>query len=344
MKNIIKGCSGALKGFQAYSRMTIVAMNPVSSSWVFNLDGDAHPCCCCDAPRAMDHMDGYWHCDQQNRTWVVLDESFDAGSDHSFEHCLGSCSMHILMDSIVFSMFHAEAFGLCWGDLILADEEAKLAAETPEQRALRLDAEAAKRTEIFLATRSTEMERYARLKAQTNTEMIKTDRGKVARIRKVQEPCKWLYLDEKAPKCDWRRTREGKPEPPYRPYLTGGECWAFEYHDPKTGKLQIKHTCDRLHPGEEDWRKEWNTNGGVLDKYGRWRPVAAETRDFSSLANNCGVHTPSRCSDTASTVSAVSSHSHHSVSSTSRKSWTTHSYGGKKSASGFLALSFDDSD
>lgn len=322
--------------------MTIAAVNPASSSWVFNLDTSTHPCHCCDAPRAMDHIDGYWHCDQQDRTWVVLDEPFDATSSHAIEHCLGSCSQHILIDAMVFSMIHSEAFGFCWGDLIQADEAAKLASETPEERSARLEAEAAKREASFLTTRATEMERYARLKSQTNTEMIKTDRGKVARIRKVQEPCKWLYLDEKAPKSEWWRTRDGKLNPPYRPHLTGGECWAFEYHDPKTGKLQVKHTCDRLHPGEEGWCSEWNTNG-------RWRPAATEVRDFSCLSGNRSG--PSRCSDAASTVSAssASSRSFHSAPCAPRKPTQApparSSYkDSKKGSSGFRALAFDDSD
>ena len=320
--------------------MTIVAVNPVSSSWVFSTDSSTNPCRCCDAPRAMDHMDGYWHCDMQNRIWVVLDSAFDESAAHSCDQCLGSCRQHSLMDSMMFTMIHSEAFGLCWGDLILADELAALALETPEQRAARLAAEELMKEERFKATRATDMERYARLKAQTNTEMVKTSHGKkVAVIRKIQEPCKWLYLDEKAPKFEWQTTRDGKREPPHRPHLTGAECWAYEYHDPKTGKLQVKHTCDRLHPGEEGWMTEWNTNG-------RWRPAAAETRDFGCLRDRTF---PCSHSDSSSTVSAVSSRSFHSNSSapprTHYPQQPSRPYkGSKKAGRGFSSLAFDDSD
>ena len=295
-----------------------------------------HPCRCCDAPHAMDRMDGYWHCDQQNRTWVVLDYPFDATANHDPEQCLGSCCQHLLMDSMVFSMIHADALNLSWGDLILADNAAMLAAETPEMRAAREAIEAAKEASRQLAIKAAEMERYARLKSQTNTEMVKTNNGKkIAVIRKVQEPCKWLYLDEKAPRHEWRTLRDGKREPPYRPYLTGAECWAFEYHDPKTGKLQVKHTCDHLHPGEEGWMTNWDTNG-------RWRPTTPETRDFGCLRDKAYSR-----SDASSTVSTISSTSFHSCSAPQRKPipGPTRTYASnKKAPRGFSTLAYDDSD
>jgi len=317
--------------------MTISVLSPHSNSWVFSEDSSTNPSRCCDAPRAMDHIDGYWHCDQQNRTWVVLDACFCADVHHTIDQCLGNCSQHTLMDDTLFSMFHAEAFDISWGDLIVADEEATRARETASERAARLDAEAAALASRQLTVKSTEMERYARIKAQTNTEIIKTDRGKVARIRKIQEPCKWLYLDEKAPKHEWRMTRSGKREPPYRPYLSGAECWAYEYHDPKTGKLQVKHTCEEWNTNVEGWCEEWNTNG-------RWRPPVQETRDFSCLTGIIhNARTPSRCSDSASTTSGASSHSHRSTPGAPRKVVTSFA-GNKKTTSGFRVLAFDDSD
>lgn len=269
----------------SHSKMTIPVSNPVDSSWVFSLDPSTHPCRCCDAPRAMDHNDGYWHCDIQNRTWVILDSSFDAYAKHTDHQCLGSCCQHPLLDSTVFSMIHAEALDLFWGDLILANETAVLASETSEMRSVREADDLAKELTRQLAIKAADMERYARLKAQTNTEMVKANNGKkIAIIRKIQEPCKWLYLDESAPKHEWRTSRVGKPEPPYRLYLTGAECWAYEYHDPKTGKLQVKHTCDHLHPDEEGWMTEWN-------KDRRWRPTtASETRDFGCLIDKTAYH------------------------------------------------------
>jgi len=273
----------------------------------------------------MDHEDGYWHCDQTNRTWLVLEKPFDSCKEHTATECLGRCAVHSLIDDTSFHLIHSEAFGICWGDIILVEQIETLAAESDEDRKMRLAAEAAAEEKRRLASKATEMERYARLKAQTNTQMVKTDRGKIAVIRKIQEPCKWLYLDEKAPKHEWRTTRTGKREPPYRLHLTGAECWAFEYHDPKTGKLQIKHTCDHLHPGEEGWCAEWKSDS-------RWRRTAAAPREF-------GCH-----SDSASTVSASSATSFQTRAEPPPKpsSATTHTK--RAAVSGFSILALEDSD
>lgn len=247
------------------------------SNWVFSPQPEEWPCKCCDAPRAMDHEDGYWVCSVQEYTWRVLDGPFNPHKPHALEQCCGGCAQHPLINDEMIQLLHSEVTGLLWGDLLLAEEDEALKAETPEQRAKRLLAEEAQEAHRYLAIRAADMERYARLKAQVNTIMVKDDRGKkTATIRKVAEPCKWLYLDESAPKSEWRRTKAGKQEPPYRPYLTGAICWAWEYKDPKTKQLIVKHTCDHLHPGEEGWCKEWDTDG-------RWRPAAAATRDFSGL-------------------------------------------------------------
>lgn len=263
--------------------MTICLLTPSDSSWVFKTTD--FPCTCCDAPRAMDHMDGYWHCDQQKKTWLVLDEFFSSIDEHSVEQCVGDCIYHPLVDPLIFSLSHSDAFNICWGDLIIIENTSDSESSMPQ-----IDDNIR-----YLSIKASEMERYARLKQQMNTEVVKSERGKIYRIRKISEPCKWLYLDEKAPKCDWRRTRDGKMEPPYRRYLTGAECWAFEYHDPKTNILVKKHTCDHLHPGEEGWCSEWA-------KDSKWRP-STELRDFSGLSKR----TSSYSSDSISVSSGVSS-------------------------------------
>lgn len=251
------------------------------SNWIFSVNPEDWPCTCCDAPRAMDHEDGYWICDIQNRTWLVIDTPFN-----HLEHPL-------INDEII-QMIHSDATGLLWGDLLLADEYAVQARETSAQRAERLQKEQEAEAERHLNNRAAEMERYARIKAQVNTIMLKDERGKkTITIRKIMEPCKWLYLDETAPKHEWRTTRGGKLEPPYRPYLTGATCWAWEYIDPKTKKRIIKHTCDHLHPGEENWCNEWN-----LDKEWRNNVTASRDfsyhRDFSGLRKNNTTSMPSR--------------------------------------------------
>ena len=294
----------------------------------------------------MDHMDGYWICDQQNRTWRVLGAPFNQTAQHDIMDCCGNCAQHPLIDEQILQLFHSEALDLDWGDIIMHEEFAAIQHETAEQRVAREAKEAANKAAAALTQRATEMARYARLKAQVNTVMVKDDRGKkVATIRKVQEPCKWLYLDEKAPSHEWRTNRRtGKQEPPYRPYLTGAQCWAWEYIDPKTKQRVVKHTCDHLHPGEEDWCAEWAKDRNYCPA----ATAAPPTRDFSGLAaGSGGFSTPSKHSDsrsTTSTASTFSSISIHSAPGAPRKAapQNTRTSGGFSRKGGFSALLFDD--
>lgn len=66
-------------------------------------------------------------------------------------------------------------------------------------------------------------------------------------VNKIAQPCKFLY------NC------QGTPAKPTSKAVTT-ECWSWEYKDPKTGAMIKKHACDRLHPGEEGWLKQWQTD------------------------------------------------------------------------------------
>jgi hypothetical protein len=124
------------------------------------------------------------------------------------------------------------------------------------------------------------MEAYAQLKKLTAS----VGKGAARHIKKVPFPCKWLYCDDKAPRTQWRKNELGKWCAPRRNHLTGAECWAYEYTDPKRFKAEkerllarnfteaaaeakakafahtVKHTCDHLHPGEPGWMPQWDTN------------------------------------------------------------------------------------
>jgi hypothetical protein len=62
--------------------------------------------------------------------------------------------------------------------------------------------------------------------------------------KKIHRPCKWLFIE-----------KDGKS---YGSHLTGEECWAWEYTDPRSGNRECPHTCHYLHPNEFGWRDEWN--------------------------------------------------------------------------------------
>lgn len=244
------------------------------ATWIFQDTFEAYPCKCCDAPRAMDHMDGYWHCDESNQTWLVLSEPFDSSKPHDFNECLGNCSVHCLVTDQIVQMIHSEAFEQCWGDIIMEELILIQSLETPKERAEREAKEKADEEARQLATKATAMFNYGERMKRLNTVRA----GREYFIEKNGLPCKWLFLDEKAPKSTWTRNRDGKLEPPVRKHMTGAQCWAHEYNDPKTGKLVVKHTCKYIHPEEEGWHPEW-----ASDK--SWKPPAAEKRDFSGLSH-----------------------------------------------------------
>ena len=79
-------------------------------------------------------------------------------------------------------------------------------------------------------------------------------------IVKVAQPCKFLY------NC------QGTPARPTTLSVTT-ECWSHEYTDPVTGATIAKHVCDRMHPGEEGWLHEWDTDRN-------FRPAAAAVRTW----------------------------------------------------------------
>jgi len=109
--------------------------------------------------------------------------------------------------------------------------------ESPAVRKRKENEYAAEKAARNLTKEALKREKYAR--NVKNRASMTLKRG--AKPNKIQQPCKWV-VDE----------------------FSGEECWAYEYTDPKTGKRVCPHTCQRLHPGEEGWHKEWLKNS-------RWR-------------------------------------------------------------------------
>ena len=193
----------------------------VSPFWRYN--DDAFPCVCCPASQAMEY--GMWECASSQREWVIL--APDAP---------------------------------LWADLVDADIAAQRAAETPEQRAARLAASATEEHERELDYEVGQMAGYAQMCAARNAVRVKEGGRTKVVIRQVGKPCKWLYCDEKVPKSQWRKDENGKLCAPLRNYVTGSQCWAHEYVNPKTGRLEKPHKCAHLHPGQGGWMPEWEKN------------------------------------------------------------------------------------
>lgn len=143
-----------------------------------------------------------------------------------------------------------------WGDEYAEAELEMLRNETPEAKAARLAADAAADVARETAAEAYKMAIYAEIQGVKNLR----GHGRDRQIGKIDSPCRWLYCDEKAPKSTWRKNAKGELCAPVLKALTGSQCWAHEYLDPKTKVMKKPHTCKHLHPGEDGWRHEWETD------------------------------------------------------------------------------------
>lgn len=204
-----------------------------------------------------------WTC-SGGRKWLVVDHEPSREEPHGLDLCPGDCPQHPLLTGYILAFAKAVAQGASWGDIIFNEEKTALDALSAEERKAKEDREAnARAAEELLRSLAAEANRMAAYADQKGI----ASRCKHAK-KKVLEPCLWLYCDEKAPKSQWYRNKKGELCAPKRNHLTGSQCWAWEYVDPKSKERKTPHTCDHLHPGEPGWRKEW-------DKDRNFRPDAA---------------------------------------------------------------------
>ena len=225
--------------------------------WAFN--EAAAPCTCCSF-ESME--DGYWNC-RNGRRWMLVDEPIKPNKPHDYRICPGNCKFHPLVQEHIMTLLRSEFLGQMWGDIIYDEEAAAAAALSEEERQARALREAnARAAEAALAALEEEARRMA---AYAHDKGIQS-RCKNA-VTKIQAPCIWLYCDEKAPKI---KNAKGESCAPKRNFLTGSQCWAWEYLDPKTKQYKKPHACDRLHPGEVGWLNEWNTNRDFRPNASRW--------------------------------------------------------------------------
>ena len=127
-----------------------------------------------------------------------------------------------------------------WWSMFGAELFAAEAAGAADYRVNRAAIEAANNARIAAADARLKAERVA-----IRVGAMCTKRR--AEIAKVAQPCKFLY------NC------QGTPARPTTLSVTT-ECWSHEYTDPVTGAKIAKHVCDRMHPGEEGWLREWSTD------------------------------------------------------------------------------------
>ena len=165
---------------------------------------------------------GQWYCESEDRLWTIVDKYTDT-----------------------------------WGDSVERDFAEAEKRTTTAQRAQRQAKEEASVAERNLSLESSRMFNHAESQKLLNS----VGKGRDRHIEKMDEPCKFLYCDERAPKREWRLNAKGVLCAPLRRHIVvGSECWAHEYTNPKTKIIMKPRTCARLHPNEVGWREEWNTN------------------------------------------------------------------------------------
>lgn len=168
-----------------------------------------------------------------------------AAKHHDFLLCPGNCRQHPGVIGDVVQTLQWMSNGASWGDIVYYESLEQEAVMTPQQKVARAVKQQEEQKARELDAQASEMFRYAEAQKLRNTVV----KGKQRTTVKHQAPCKWLYVDEAAPK------HNGKA--PIRNYITGAQCWAFEYTDPRTKELKKPHTCGHLHPGEPGWMVEW---------------------------------------------------------------------------------------
>lgn len=169
---------------------------------------------------------------------------------HDFMTCPGNCRQHpAVLGSVAQTLVWMNC-GASWGDIVYYELLDAEAAMSPAEKAARAAQDAAATRERELEAEAAAMFQYAEFQKIRNTKTVGNGKAKQRVAVKHQAPCKWLYCDEKAPKKD------GKA--PIRNFLTGAQCWAYEYTDPRSNEKKKPHTCGHLHPDEPGWLEQWN--------------------------------------------------------------------------------------
>jgi len=231
-----------------------IMLEDISSMKLCSFD-DVYPCNCCAQNDAMHYCREYditfWYCireevmfrmeDNPNRDRILCPE-FSDGMIAYRQRRLRYCLENNIPPT--------------WSMIMDEEDYQEELTMTDEKRAAKAAAKALADAEQDLIQESSRMFNYAESQRHLNSR----GRGKDRHIDKIDEPCKFLYCDESVPKSLWKKDDRGKLCAPIRIALTGSECWAHEYHDPRSKALKAPHTCKRLHPNEDGWRDEWNTN------------------------------------------------------------------------------------
>ena len=159
---------------------------------------------------------------------------FDASIPHPYTLCEGNCPKHPLITKGLLPLTNDKMY-VTWGDLCYMEtlqDEAKL---TPFQKQELAAKAIVEETARVLLRESRLRERYA----EKMNDIAHMGLKRNEEVKKKPVPCKWLYADESVPKSLWRKNEKGERCAPLAGHLTGAQCWAWEYVDPKTKQYHL---------------------------------------------------------------------------------------------------------
>lgn len=199
----------------------------------------------CHIQACLDEYNGYsvWQC--AHGDWFVAQQQEQASisEPHHQDACPGHCAQHPLMVGEVLDMeMRSRAAGpscTTWGNMMWEDEQAFLAAETPEARQGRLEAEA----------EHDRKGKQAVVKYLVHRKEEKWTKGGEMKFR-VPRPCKYATLYEKRICSDCgAKVPEGETV-----------CKAMKGHRVCDQEFagcwnhEQTHTCIYVHPDEPQWK------------------------------------------------------------------------------------------
>ncbi len=258
---------------------TPLRLNNYEKPWVLfdevdSTDLSRQPCRCCSTHDAFDDNPDFWTCQTTGRRWLVVGEQPDMTRPHIAELCLGNCPFHPLMNGDIARWQRANMMNVCWSDLLQEEQEALDALKSPEQLAAERAAaevmfkEAMHKTEVACA--ASHIRRVQEAQAY-----------KYAARGKIYEPCKKLYSCDKA-------VVKGRELAVPTTLHVSSECWRYIYTDPETGHIHAPKTCNWLHPGEDGWQDEWDTDRNSKAAAERAKALAAADPNQNRFANLAG--------------------------------------------------------
>lgn len=226
-----------------------------------NVDGprETQPCRCCAVGFAVEG--DYWICATTGRRWLILGAPPDPEAKHDGDMCPGNCRWHPLMTPELARWNRGTMAGISLAEMLDQEMDYEFSLlPAAEQQKRRAAAEAESKAMMRNIVTGSEAHRIARV--QEAQERRYAQRGK------IWEPCKKLY------NCQGGGAEGGVARPTTLNVCT--ECWRYEYTDPRIyaeameqGATEeearraahvVKHQCNWLHPGEEGWQPEWDTD------------------------------------------------------------------------------------